>query len=245
MSTVPGSHTMRSKQPGCGHEAVRLQNAVRSEPACVEVVQLWINRTPAVSMETIRNFGVGRQHFPCHKFHGRSGKKNPRGCQHFWEGKTVLQPKQPGNPAKWCGGNGQNPIAINEGVEFSWVKILVVLGCYLDSSGSTEAQIRGRLAQGRKMFNKLRPMLSCPKIPENERVHAFYTTVGSSVLWGSGCWTPSVCAQQLVSVQKKRWLRCILGGRKNNDLEWVEWLRQTKRTGHSLRCNLGIPALWH
>ena len=26
---------------------------------------------------------------------------------------------------------------------------------------------------------------------------------------------------------------------------WVEWLRETKRTGHSMRCKLGIPVLWH
>ena len=60
-------------------------------------------------------------------------------------------------------------IPLNEGTEFSWVRILVVLGCYLDGSGSTETQVKGRLGQGRKMFGKLRPMLCCPRIPEEER----------------------------------------------------------------------------
>ena len=39
-------------------------------------------------------------------------------------------------------------IPLNEGIEFSWVRILVVLGCYLDGSGSTETQVKCRLGQG-------------------------------------------------------------------------------------------------
>ena len=61
-------------------------------------------------------------------------------------------------------------ILLNEEMEFSWVRILVVLGCYMDGSGSTETQVKGRLEQGRKMFGKLRPMLCCPRIPEEERI---------------------------------------------------------------------------
>ena len=37
---------------------------------------------------------------------------------------------------------------------------------------------------------------------------------------------------------------CILGGTKESYVEWVEWLRETKRAAHSPRCRLGIPALW-
>ena len=50
-------------------------------------------------------------------------------------------------------------ILLNEGMEFTRVQILVVLGCFLDGSGSTETQIKGRLSQERKMFNALRPVL--------------------------------------------------------------------------------------
>ena len=39
---------------------------------------------------------------------------------------------------------------LNERMEFSWVSVLVVLGCHLDGSGSTETQVLGRLEQGRK-----------------------------------------------------------------------------------------------
>ena len=53
---------------------------------------------------------------------------------------------------------------LNERMEFSWVSVLVVLGCYLDGSGSTETQIQGRLEQGRKMFGKMRPLLCCSRI---------------------------------------------------------------------------------
>ena len=82
---------------------------------------------------------------------------------------------------------------------------LVVLGCYLDGSGSTETQVKGRLGQGRKMFGKLRPVLCCPRIPEEER--------------------------------------CMLGGRKAQDVPWVDWFRMTKRSAHTLRCKLNLPSL--
>ena len=137
------------------------------------------------------------------------------------------------------------PIVLEDKKEFSWVHTLLVLACFIDSTGSTEAQIRGRLFQVRKIFNKLRPMLCYPQFPEQERISAFCTTLGTTVLWGSGCWTPSVNAQQLVSAQENRWLRCVLGGRKKSDMEWAESLRESIRAAHSLRCKLGIPALWH
>ena len=62
-------------------------------------------------------------------------------------------------------------------MEFSWVPVLVVLGCHLDGSDSTETQVQGRLEQGRKMFGKMRPLLCCSRIPEEERIKTFYTTV--------------------------------------------------------------------
>ena len=65
------------------------------------------------------------------------------------------------------------------------------------------------------------------------------------VLLGAGCWAPSLRVQQLVSVQENRWLRCVLGGRKELDMEWVAWLRKAKRAAHSLRCRMKLPALWH
>ena len=121
----------------------------------------------------------------------------------------------------------------------------MALGCHIDSTGSTEVLIKGRLAEGRKMFAKLRPMLCSPKIPEEERIMAFDTTVASSVLWGAGCWSPSTNAQQLLSIQENRWLRSMLGGRKGQDVEWVVWLRATKREAHVLRSKLSLPVLWH
>ena len=49
--------------------------------------------------------------------------------------------------------------------------------------------------------------------------------------------------QQLISVQENRWFRCIMGGRKGNDVEWLERLRATEHS--ALRCRLVLPALWH
>ena len=134
---------------------------------------------------------------------------------------------------------------LNEGMEFSWVSELVVHGCHLDGSGSTEAEVQGRLEQGRKLFGKTRSLLSCPGISEEERLRTFYSTVVPRVLWGSGCWIPSAKIQQLLSFQENRWLRCMLGGRKSQDVAWVDWFRTTKRVTHALKSKLNLPSLWH
>ena len=86
-------------------------------------------------------------------------------------------------------------IPLNKGMELSWVQILVVLGCFMHGSGSMETQVKGRLDQGRKMLGKLRPLLCCSRIPEEEPIKTFYTTVASCVLWCSGCWIPSTKTQ--------------------------------------------------
>ena len=77
------------------------------------------------------------------------------------------------------------------------------------------------------MFAKLRPVLCCPNIPEEERIKAFYTTVASSVLWGAGCWSPSTNAQQLLSIHENRWLRSMLGGAEG----------PRRRVGGMVACN--------
>ena len=65
---------------------------------------------------------------------------------------------------------------LNEKMEFSWVSELVVLGCHLDGSGSTETQVQGRLEQGRKMFGRTRCLAELLKnsrgrTPENVLLH--------------------------------------------------------------------------
>ena len=144
--------------------------------------------------------------------------------------------------------NAENEVAriwLNEKMEFSWVSELLVLGCHLDGSGSTETLVQKRLEQGRKMFGKTRSLLSCPKIPEEERLRTFYSTVVPCVLWGSRCWVPSAKIQQLLSFRENRWLRCMLGGRKTQDVAWVDWFRATKRPTHALRTKMNLPSLWH
>ena len=144
--------------------------------------------------------------------------------------------------------NAENEVArvwLNEKMEFSWVSELLVLGCHLDGSGSTETLVLKRLEQGRKMFFRTRSLLCCPKIPEEERLRTFYSTVVPCVLWGSGCWVPSAKIHQLLSFQENRWLRCMLGGRKAQDVAWVDWFRATKRATHALRTKMNLPSLWH
>ena len=135
----------------------------------------------------------------------------------------------------------KTPVLLNEEMEFNWVQVLVALGCHIDSTGSTETLIKGRLTEGRKMFAKLKPMLCCPKIPEDERLKAFFSTVALCVLWGAGCWCPSTNAQQLLSIQENRWLRTMQRGPKDINVQWVVWLRETKRKAHELRSKLNPP----
>ena len=51
--------------------------------------------------------------------------------------------------------------------------------------------------------------------------------------------------QQLISIQETRWLRCMLGGRKAQDVPWVGWFRTAKRSAQASRCKLNLPSLWH
>ena len=81
------------------------------------------------------------------------------------------------------------PIVFND-KKSCWVQMLLVHTCFFDSTGSTEAQIKGRLFQGWKMFDKLQKMLCCPQILEKERMSAFKSTLGTSILWGSGFVAP-------------------------------------------------------
>ena len=63
-----------------------------------------------------------------------------------------------------------------------------------------------------------------------------YTAVGTGVLWGSGCWTPSVNVQHVVSPSRKTggsaasWVE----GRKAISSGW-KWLQEAKRAAHSSR----------
>ena len=125
----------------------------------------------------------------------------------------------------------KTPIPLNEEMEFNWVQVLVALGCHIDSTGSTETLIKGRLFEGRKMFAKLKPLLCCPKIPVEARLKAFYTTVALCVLWGAGCWCPSINAQLLLSIQENRWLRTMLeeAGRTPILSEWHGCARPNAR----------------
>ena len=61
-------------------------------------------------------------------------------------------------PNRYAEGD-KEPIVLSDGRMFSWVAVLQVLSCFLDGVGSSETQVRGRLQQRRKMFNKLRPLL--------------------------------------------------------------------------------------
>ena len=118
---------------------------------------------------------------------------------------------------------------------------LLVLGCLLDSTGSTEAQIRGRVFQGQKMFNKRRPMLCCPQNLEEKRISAFHTTVGLASC-GLCCRTPSVNAPQFVSVQENMWFQCRAGW-KEEQRSRVGGKAPRKKNGSFLAVQAGHSGL--
>ena len=146
--------------------------------------------------------------------------------------------------------NAESEVArvwLNEKMEFSWVSELLVLGCHVDGSGSTETLVQKRLEQGRKMFIRTRSLLSCPKIPEEERLRTFYSTVVPCVLVGfRGAGFPSAKIQQLLSFQENRWLRCMLGWSKGPRCGMgLTGFVQRKRATHALRTKMNLPCLWH
>ena len=101
------------------------------------------------------------------------------------------------------------------------------------------------MAKARKVFQKLASLLTCPQLSFHDRLRTFYTCVGASALWCSGCWVPSVQCQQLLCGQENRWLRRMQNVRRRPTQDWVEWYRDCKREGHLERVAARLPALWH
>ena len=138
---------------------------------------------------------------------------------------------------------GKAPNVLEDGNEFSLVHTL--RGCFFDGTGSTEAQVKGSLFAGAEDVQQT-PTLFVLSADSERRAQWWDFTPPS----GPACC--GVLAAGLRrrecnnwSIQENRWLRCIMGGRKESDIEWVVWLRETKRAAHSLRYKLGLPALWH
>ena len=139
----------------------------------------------------------------------------------------------------------QQVMSTAEGQIFKHVDKFEVLGNMLDAYGSSDTLVAHRLQQARKVFGRLAGLLTSPDIPTRDRLRAFYTTVGASVLWCAGCWVPSCRIQQALSGQESRWLRRMTAPRRAPDQDWVEWLRTGKRYAHKLRIDEHLPALWH
>ena len=145
-TAVLGVHKKCSVQIGRGYETGRPKNTIRWNQVMAvlieELSQLWAGRAPAVSWapewvpfeilvwadnifqvsSSIADI-VNRTQEIAYVF----GKRDLRFIQSSLE---ILPSKTAEREA--------TRILLNEEMELSWVRILVVLGCYLDGSGSTE-----------------------------------------------------------------------------------------------------------
>ena len=129
-------------------------------------------------------------------------------------------------------------VLLNEEMEFSWVRILVVLGCYLDGSGSTETQVKGRL-ENCALCCVVRGFL---RKSASKRFTPRWLQVFCGIrVAGFRRQKPSNSSQS----RKPGGSRCMLGDRKAQDVPWVDWFRTTARSAQALRCRLNLPSLWH
>ena len=66
---------------------------------------------------------------------------------------------------------------------------MTILGVQVDSSASSPCAVEHRIAQAQGHFFARRSQLTCRRVPLQARLRRLYSTVGASLLWGSGGWT--------------------------------------------------------
>ena len=82
----------------------------------------------------------------------------------LWEKRSAFQPKQLGNLPSKTAEREATRISLNEGMEFSWVRILVVLGCYSGWIGLNRDTSQGSLGPGAEDVREIAP---CAVLSEN------------------------------------------------------------------------------
>ena len=109
----------------------------------------------------------------------------------------------------------RDEIALPDGRPFKRVQKLQCLGVMVDFEGSTDTAATHRLAEGAKMWHKVRALLCDRRLPMVGRLAKLDSTVLSCVLHGAGGW--SACKGTAVRLQRaeQRALREMLCGRKD------------------------------
>lgn len=85
-----------------------------------------------------------------------------------------------------------------------------VLGTMVDGVGGTPTVVRSRLRQAKAMLVRLGADLRAPGVPQKERMHRLFQTVGSCALYGAGLWTPSAALAREQEVEEMSWMRGLI-----------------------------------
>lgn len=135
------------------------------------------------------------------------------------------------------------PLALQSGAPFQEVDVLVALGIALDSHGSSAAMLAHRTREAQKCWNRCRALLVNKTIPADERMRAFGSTVGASLLYGAGLWRLGPGLLGDLGRTERRWLRQMAGVSWRDGELWQQWAHRAGLAGTRLRRLAGLPSL--
>ena len=151
----------------------------------------------------------------------------------------------PNEPAKIQLGDGMLQCTLSDGRPFKEVQKLVALGVAIDNKGSTEAAVGHRVAMATRLWWGCKGFLTNKKVQIADRIRSFYNTVGSSLLFGSGGWTPSKALANNLGVREGLWIRQILGLQRRENEDWVGFWRRQYHRAHKARARAGLASFAH
>jgi len=103
---------------------------------------------------------------------------------------------------------------------FRVVQRMEVLGLTVDSRGDPSVAREGRNAAAMKVWWSQRPVLLVAAVPLEKRMRRWYDTVGASLLFGCGGWSPSKRTCDSLVSRELLHLRQMTGLRRQPDEEW-------------------------
>ena len=128
-----------------------------------------------------------------------------------------------------------------EGHEIAWESTLTFVGVVLDFSGNSWAAMRHRMGRGMEVWRKWEPLLTAPWLAARRRADLLLTSVGASVLWGSGVWSTTKTQRQALDSWWARLHSSAMRLRRHPDEVIGHWWRRMHRTGHAAIQALGAP----
>ena len=84
------------------------------------------------------------------------------------------------------------------------------LGVLLGPAGSAPVSLEHRITAGQQHYFSRAPQFTCRGVPRRHKIARFYSTVASSILWGSCGWTFSSAMVACMETVELSFLRRIL-----------------------------------